>query len=224
MNDEDDTRAAEYVLGTLDRDERAAFERALALSPQLRGAVLAWEKRLAPLLDSTPAVAPPPALIDRIEAALPAGQGETIVALRRAAQRWRRVALAASALAAALGFVVVDRVLRPPQASGTYVAAINRGGDRPALIVRVDLATGMVFVRPVAAETPAGKSLELWYIGRGAAPKSMGLVATGAERLALPRGADVEQATFAVTIEPEGGSPTGGPTGPVVYSGQLVRE
>ena len=33
-----------------------------------------------------------------------------------------------------------------------------------------------------------------------------------------------EGATLAVSVEPKGGSPTGAPTGPVVYSGRLVRE
>ncbi len=30
-------------------------------------------------------------------------------------------------------------------------------------------------------------------------------------------------ATYAVSLEPEGGSPTGTPTGPVLYSGKLVE-
>jgi anti-sigma-K factor RskA len=36
--------------------------------------------------------------------------------------------------------------------------------------------------------------------------------------------ATVPKATFAVTVEPAGGSPTGGPTGPVVYTGELIRD
>jgi anti-sigma-K factor RskA len=39
----------------------------------------------------------------------------------------------------------------------------------------------------------------------------------------LPPGARVEKASLAVSVEPEGGSPTGSPTGPVVYSGQIVK-
>ena len=33
----------------------------------------------------------------------------------------------------------------------------------------------------------------------------------------------INRATYAVSLEPEGGSPTGAPTGPVLYSGRLVR-
>jgi anti-sigma-K factor RskA len=104
------------------------------------------------------------------------------------------------------------------------VAVVNRGGDAPALIIRVDLASGQVFVRPVSTKVPTGKSLELWYIGAGKAPRSMGLVDGGPLRMTLPEGARVDKASFAVTVEPEGGSPTGGPTGPIVYSGQLIKE
>ena len=33
----------------------------------------------------------------------------------------------------------------------------------------------------------------------------------------------VDQATYAVSLEPEGGSPTGAPTGPIVYTGKLIE-
>ena len=33
----------------------------------------------------------------------------------------------------------------------------------------------------------------------------------------------VNQATYAVTVEPEGGSPTGIATGPIVFTGKLVE-
>jgi anti-sigma-K factor RskA len=82
-----------------------------------------------------------------------------------------------------------------------------------------------VQVRSLAAEAPPDRSLQLWYVGANAPPRSLGLL-TEADRLSLPaalRGA-TEGATLAVSVEPKGGSPTGSPTGPVVYSGRLVRE
>ena len=148
-------------------------------------------------------------------------------AFKASRDRWRLGALASGAVAAALLVFVAGRELRPipkDAPSSIYVAAVNRGGDKPALIVRVDLKTRQVFVRPVAAETPSGHSLELWYIGDGKAPRSMGLVEKVSRTLTIPRGAQDDAATFAVTVEPQGGSTTGGPTGPVVYAGQLVKE
>ena len=105
------------------------------------------------------------------------------------------------------------------------MAAVNRGGDKPALIVTVDLKTRQVVVRPVAAQAPSGHSLELWYVAGGRAPRSMGLVSEAAAHAAIPEGADADgAASFAVSVEPPGGSRTGGPSGAVLYSGQLVKE
>jgi anti-sigma-K factor RskA len=52
----------------------------------------------------------------------------------------------------------------------------------------------------------------------------MGLVDKEPRKIPLPTSTHVEQASFAVTVEPPGGSPTGKATGPIVYSGQLLKE
>lgn len=225
MSDDLDTRAAEYVIGQQGAAEREAIRREMEHNADLRMAVARWEARLLPLAQTTSFVAPSPELLARIKAGLPPrAANDDVAALRDAVRRWRNIATLAGGIAAVLAVFVGVRSFSDARKPGeTYVAAVNRGGDAPALIVRVDLASGRVFVRPVAAETPAGKSLELWYIGAGAAPKSMGLV-SGRDTLALPSGANIDKAKFAVTVEPAGGSPTGGPTGPVVYAGELVRE
>jgi anti-sigma-K factor RskA len=149
--------------------------------------------------------------------------------LRRSLRRWRAATALSSAVAAALLVFIGYRLVFPVAVENatqdaTYVAAINRDGDQPALLVRVDLKTHSVFVRPVAAETPKGKSLELWYISDGKPPRSMGVVANAPLSLPLPSGTHAEAATFAVSVEPPGGSPSGVATGPVIYSGQLIKE
>ena len=225
MNDELDLRAAEYVLGHQDAAERDAMRREIEANPELRAAVARWEARFYPLARNALAEMPSADLLARIKAALPPRQTDAvIVALRRSVRRWQVTAGVCGALAATLIVFAGPKLLRESRGPEVYVAAVNRGGDAPALIVRVDLASGRVFVRPVAAETPSGKSLELWYIGAGAPPRSMGVLGASAENLSLPAGAKLEKAQFAVTVEQPGGSPTGGPTGPVVYSGELIRQ
>lgn len=72
----------------------------------------------------------------------------------------------------------------------------------------------------------SGRSLELWALPRDGKPKSLGLV--GAER-ALLRLADTAERSLgnvpalAISLEPQGGSPSGQPTGPVLYSGPCVK-
>lgn len=232
-----DGAAGEYVLGTLDAAERAAFARALAQDAALRAAVSAWERRLGPLADTAPAVAPDPRVWAAIEARLApqvaAGAasearedgGGRILHLERGLRRWRLAAGAASALAAGLALWIAAGP-RPASDGRQYLAVVDRGGTLPALVVRVDLAGGVVQVRSLAAETPPDRSLELWYVEAGAAPRSLGLVTDASTRLPVPPAlrAGAEGASLAVSVEPKGGSPTGGPTGPVIYSGQLVRE
>ena len=236
MTEEIELQAAEYVLGTLDRDERAAFEALLATSDEAQRAVDAWEQRLAPLAATLDERTPPAAVWPAIERSLdrhdPASDAFPIGALalstaelRASRNRWRACALVAGAFAACITLFAINRVVvERREAATAYVAVVNRGGDLPALIIRVDLATHSVFVRPVATQVPEGRSLELWYIGDGKAPKSMGLVDKEPRKIPLPTSTHVEQASFAVTVEPPGGSPTGKATGPIVYSGQLLKE
>ena len=72
--------------------------------------------------------------------------------------------------------------------------------------------------------TEAGKSLELWILPPSGNPRSLGLLAN--RRLSLPldgtAAADLAQGALAVSLEPAGGSPTGLPTGPVLYSGPVL--
>jgi anti-sigma-K factor RskA len=227
MSDEPDMQAAEYVLGTLPADERRAFEALLAHDPAARQAVENWQRHLLPLNDVLNDVEPPAHIWQAIETALPASAATppSLLLLRRSRNRWRTGAIVMGALAAGFAAVSVDHLLKTPrEAAGSYVAVVNRTGDQPALIIRVDLATRTVFVRSVATNVPEGHSLELWYIGNHLAPKSMGLVDKIDRSISLPEGVPIEKANFAVTIEPPGGSPSGAPTGPIVYSGQLLKE
>jgi anti-sigma-K factor RskA len=227
MTAETDLDAAEFVIGTLSADERRVVEDALARDPSVRAAVEAWQRHLAPLSLALNDVLPPDHIWPEIEQKLlPADTAPAVLLLlRRSRDRWRAAALTVAAIAAGFIAVTVDRLLKTPQAPpGDYVAVVNRPGDQPALIIRVDLASQRVFVRPVATNVPPGHSLELWYIGDHKAPKSMGLVDKADRDIPWPAGASIERADFAVSVEPQGGSPTGAPTGPVVYSGQLFKE
>jgi anti-sigma-K factor RskA len=239
------TRAGEYVLGTLAGAECEAFRAALATDPQLQAEVREWERRLAPLAGAAAPESPSPAVWSAIERRLAAGKAAsaeerapatdapsaTVVRLRRSVRFWRGIAATAGALAAVLIlFIVADVLLRdvdlvPYQYGREYVAVVNRGGDLPALILRVDTREGIVNVRTLGAEAPPGRSLELWYIGEGKAPKSLGIVENASGPIVIPAvlREGVAGGTIAVTAEPKGGSPTGDPTGPIIYSGKLIE-
>jgi anti-sigma-K factor RskA len=155
------------------------------------------------------------------------GGTSNVVQLRRRLAVWRGAALATGALAAGLaGFLVIDRLSVAPAVEGTgrYVAVVDTDGREPALVAEVDTRSGTIRIRSLAAEVPAGRSLELWHIPEGQGARSLGILEandtgqTIADRIA----AGPVNGIIAVTVEPEGGSPTGEATGPVVYSGRLV--
>ncbi len=229
--------AGEYVLGTLSADERRRIEAAMAADAELAAAVRYWEEQLVGLTAAVPSEAPPPELWDRIERATgnataplsaTSEAGADIVAFRRKVAGWRTATIAATAIAAALAAIIIIRPgLEDEPATGErYVAVVDRGGELPALLVEVNTGNGTVAVVSVAAEPPAGRSHELWYIVEGSDPRSLGLVDTVGAGLELSLdqlGAfSAEEALFAITEEPLGGSPTGQPTSSPIFTGRLV--
>lgn len=223
--DEIETLAGEYVLGTLDADERRAAEARVMADPDFRAAVADWERRLQPLADAIPELSPPAAAFGRIMAAIDAAPatipaGGNVVALRRSVRRWQITTVLMGAAAAVLAAVVVlDRTA--PARQSQFVAVLTAEGAKPAFVATVDTGKGTISVRRVASEAPPDKSYELWSIEPNAAPKSLGLVEQASLSRALPV-APTGKATLAISLEPKGGSPTGAPTGPVVFSGALV--
>jgi anti-sigma-K factor RskA len=62
--------AGEYVLGTLDADERRAAEARLTADAAFRSAVAGWARRLQPLADLAPDARPPADAFARILATI----------------------------------------------------------------------------------------------------------------------------------------------------------
>jgi len=116
----------------------------------------------------------------------------------------------------------------PTPASAQYVALLQKDGGSPAFILTVDGATKNFTVRKVGAQAEPGKSYELWIVSdKLQRPRSLGVIGgndfTVRPVLSAYDPEVVNQATYAVTVEPEGGSPTGVATGPIVFTGKLVE-
>ncbi len=205
--DEDDALAAEYVLGVLDLEARAGFERRLKAEAGLAARVAAWEGRLAGLNEGF-APAPAPDLLPAIEARL-----FPVAAPARPARRapwWLLAPLAAVALIAALIFAV------PREA--TLVARLQTEGGELVYEVRHQ-GEALQIARLAGTAAAPGQVHELWIIAPDAAPVSLGLLEEAAETVPYPlppRGW-----VLAVSIEPAGGSPTGAPTGPVIVTAEI---
>jgi anti-sigma-K factor RskA len=139
--------------------------------------------------------------------------------------------LAAFIAAAAIDPRLLPRLAapQPPPTAGTsrFVAVIQRDAAAPAFVLTVDLEQRTLTLRRVGAEQEPGKSYELWLVStRFPAPRSLGVVGRGdftqSDNLAPYDSATIGDATFAVSLEPEGGSPTGQPSN-VMFLGKLIE-
>lgn len=229
---DDDMFAAEYALGTLDSTERPAADARRKSDRSFDAIVKDWELRLAPLAEATLPMAPTaelwPRILARIEQPSVIGQvGGSVIALRRQVRLWRGATGLVTALAAALALWVAKTDWQiVPRSNQTYVALLQPGSAAPAFLVSLDLGRRTMTVVPSAAVETAGKSLELWMIGPDQAkPLSLGLVdgnAVAHPLLPAQDSALISHATYAVTLEPFGGSPSGQPTSKPVYVGHLI--
>ncbi len=227
-------RAAEYVLGTLDDADRQRVEMDMRHDGELLTYVDAWSQRFLPMTELVKAVDPSPAVWRRIEAAIGTDLAATQAA-PIAARIWQRISFwrwttAGAALAAALALILtVVSVTAPPTTIAVpRVAALSSTGEAPTWLVTLDANTRRVEARPAAGiAVEAGRALELWLIpAGGGAPLSLGLLdaenpsslTLDGEMVALLEDAPA----LAISLEPSGGSPTGAPTGPVLYQGALL--
>ncbi|WP_428539125.1 anti-sigma factor [Rhodopila sp.] len=134
--------------------------------------------------------------------------------LRRRLRVWQASTGAALAIAASLAAVVVHR--SPPR-----VAVLAPMTDGVPVLLATTRSNGVTSIQPDGTITvPGDHDLELWALGAGETrPRSLGVLPASGRQLAvaLPAGTQL-----LVSLEPRGGSPTGQPTGPVLYGGQLT--
>jgi anti-sigma-K factor RskA len=215
----DDLQAAELALGVLVGAERTAVLGRVAREPDFAALVVHWEERLAPWAAEIAEVAPPPQVWERIAAALPARKQN----LRQSLAFWRGLTLATGALAAACIGALIYLGNAPQQAP--LIAAIDGGGHHH-FVATLDKNSGSIAVVPASYTADAKRVPELWLIPSDGKPRPLGLLhADAATTLTLSRdmlAQAVSNAVLAVSLEPQGGSPTGQPTGPVIASGKLT--
>lgn len=181
----------------------------------------------------------------------PVADNTNVIRLESRVKRWRTIASAVGALAAALLVTLSLQILQPDAlpgalrpapriqtvevktpaplaASSQYVALLQGQGGGPAFILTVDGTTRNFTVRKVGATPEPGKSFELWLISdKLPRPRSLGVIGAGdftARPVLGAFDADVVNgATYAVTVEQAGGSPNGQPTSAPVFSGKLIE-
>ncbi|MES2956965.1 MAG: anti-sigma factor [Pseudomonadota bacterium] len=219
--------AQQYAVGTLRGGARRRYEALLPGHPLLRDALTRWQDRLMPLTAAIAPQTPPPRVWLGIEQRLwptPATSSD---------RWWQRLALwrgvSALASAATLGLALL-LVLPGPAQPPVVVVLQGTGGAAQGVnsfVASVSADGRALVTRPLlTVSVEANRVLELWSVPPEGAPRSLGLIAadgpTVIDRRRLPASLlKGGTAALAVSVEPPGGSPTGAPTGPVVYAGKL---
>ena len=223
-----DALAAQYVLGTMSARARARFARLSRGDPVLAAAIRAWEDRLSPLAQSVAPVEPPASVWSAILARIDRAAGSTPErrTVWATVSLWRGLALTGFATAIALALVLLAPPLERPAA--TLVVVLAGQDAKPAFVASAERNGRLLTIKAVAPLSPgADRSLQLWALPAAGNPRPLGLVpASGVVQIALPVDAGTALqniAALAVSLEPRGGSPTGLPTGPVLYSGPVER-
>jgi len=224
-----DRLAAEYVLGTLHGAARRRFEAWMLQAYHVRAAVWRWESELLPLGELLDPVQPPPSVWRQVRERI-GSPGHA--PLRDAAPRWafwRLWSFGSTAVAMALAVSLLITPTPPVTSGPERVAVIAADATDPQWLVSLDVASGQLRSRAVnAVAASADRAFELWMLPTdGSAPQSLGLLpVSGGQTVTqlspVLRQALQGQAGLAISIEPSGGSPTGAPTGPVVFQAAFV--
>ena len=223
--DRTDALAAEYVLGTLRGRARSRFERALRTQAALGDAVRRWEERLLPLAQALPPVAPPERVWRAIESRI-GGARAPRASFGSSLGWWRGLALASLAAVVVLAALLLRPGAERPE--GAVLAVLAGSDAKAALVASADRFGRYLTVKAISRiDVPPDRSLQLWMLPGSGSPRSLGVIdTTTAARVALSGPADEalrDIPSLAISLEPRGGSPTGLPTGPVLYTGAVQR-
>ena len=182
----------------------------------------------------------PPDVAPKVE------RNANVVQLARRVSRWRGMTVVMGAIAALLalyiglaqfapGLVplgprapVVAQSTAPAQLGARLVAVLQQEPTAPAFLLTVDPQSRTLVVRRVSATPEADRSYELWLISsQFPTPRSLGVVGNDEfTQRPIPGNFDVatlRAASYAVSLEPSGGSTSGVPTGPVLFTGKIVE-
>ncbi|HEY1992504.1 MAG TPA: anti-sigma factor [Gammaproteobacteria bacterium] len=215
--------AGEYALGLLRGAARGRFERLLMDSPELAAEVAAWEGRFAAWALGLRPLDPPGYVEWRLMGRLRAESRPRGERLRNTF--WRSWAVAATIVLAVV--IVTEKSVPPVRQQAAEFALVSDAKGAPLWLISVHPEADRLDMKALAPNpAPPGKSYELWMLPEGGKPVPMGLMNPSGEKSETLRAELLQRLAqakaLAISLEPEGGSPTGQPTGPVLWVASLV--
>jgi anti-sigma-K factor RskA len=210
--------AADYAIGLMPSAARRRFEQLLLDDAALRAELAQWQESLATLTETLPEHPVP----DRVWQGITARIEPQVLHVpeKRPFWNWLRVT---AALCSIVVLVFLGSLYNRDDAR--YRATLLTADAQPAL--KVEAHADYLRVEPLTLATvDSDRSLELWAIPADGKPISLGVIPAGGKgKVELSEAQKVligKPIALAVSLEPKGGSPTGQPTGPVLYQGPLA--
>ncbi len=213
-----DRLAGEYAIGTLHGRARRRFESLMRQRADVRYSVWQWEKMLYALATGVEPVPPPRSVWPQIRRRIKRRD------VSRVSWRWPRFASATAAVAAIAFWLGSTSQLSAP----SQIAIFSDESAQVLWVVNAD-AKDRLSVEAAGISPALGDQVyQLWALPDGLNPVSLGVLSVESGTREAPLTAAMvaalnQSAALAISIEPAGGSPTGLPTGPVVYQASLVR-
>ena len=225
-----DMLSVEYILGTLKGAARRRFEQLLKQRANFAQTFNWWELHMHLLADTVSASKPPKKVWQNIENRLFSTLKTNTGANN--SSWWKSLAFLSTAMAASLATLLVIQSPKPVEDfTPTAVALLaTEKAEAGWLLNETKLSDSVVEIRATSLaslELKPDNTFELWLLPADKSkPISLGLLPqTGSSTLKVPAHviALLASGALAVSLEPVGGSPTGQPTGAVLYQGKLTR-
>lgn len=232
--DDDATLAGEYVCGLLDEAEARAVEQRLTLDADLRQSVAEAREQFLELDLTADSLPLPQQLWLRIEQGIAAERKPISGGLDRPKPKrvlslpirwegfWQGAVAASVATMLLAGALIASLPGILGQPEPKVIAILLDSAGRPGAIVEAS-ADNLVRLIPLKdIDVPEGRALQVWTkpnpeigaVSLGLLPE-VTRVMLGRAGLPEPQASQL----YEVTLEAEGGSPTGRPTGPIVLKG-----
>lgn len=243
-------QAGEYVLGTLEDSDIAAFNSLLNENVELEQMVIQWQEEFQPIADNVGLVEPPDFVWQQLAFSITRelqhyrsfernpfrrkrsdkSQPQLIHSAAssgsgRERTGWQIFGSLATAASVILGILLVYEY-RKPDAPYYESIAIVTGEDKSPLWI-VDVSPGSDELRIVAVAVPdidRDRDHQLWMVkSDNSGVVSLGLLPKQANtsRFIKVDGIKWDAQTVAVSLEPAGGSMGQGPSGPVLFQGSV---
>jgi anti-sigma-K factor RskA len=140
---------------------------------------------------------------------------------------WRAIVVALAIACAALALKPAPPLIQITETAPTHAAILSAPGtsSTPGWVLTIDTANNVLLTPQVSTEIGAQNVVQLWtQNAQDASPRSLGLIDVNRPVIIKAEDIGVVQPSqlFEMTLEAQGGSATGQPTGPVLFIGRVV--